>query len=140
MEVNRHGEIRYEDRWGEIIHRSHVGIIEIRWFDATAEMSGDDFNAWLSVFATQVEATKTQRCFVDAIQFRMPRDRMSVGWRDEHIIPRYNGAGVERFAFLMPAGMPLIGATPRPEGPANFPTGYFGSRESAFDWLAGDAR
>lgn len=127
--------IVYEDGWGEIIHRPGPGVLEIRWFDSTAAMTGDAFNDWLAMFAGQVEATVSRRCFVDVLQFRMPPDRMSTGWRDEHIIPRYNHAGVERFAFLMPAGIPLIGAEPAPEGPATFPTGYFGTRQAAFDWL-----
>jgi len=52
------------------------------------------------------------------------------------IIPRYNQAGVEKFAFLMPAGMPAIGAPPAPETPGTFPTAYFGSRADATAWLA----
>jgi hypothetical protein len=34
-------------------------------------------------------------------------------WRDVNIIPRYNAAGVRKFAFHMPDGMPMIGE-PRP--------------------------
>ena len=60
---------------------------------------------------------------------------MEMGWRDEHIIPRYNAAGLKKFAFVMPAGMPAIGAPPAPEGPADFPTGYYGSRADALSWL-----
>jgi hypothetical protein len=37
----------------------------------------------------------------------------------------------------MPVGMPMIGAPPANEGPGQFPTGYFGSRRSALEWLAG---
>ena len=48
----------------------------------------------------------------------MPMARMDLAWRDANIIPRYNTAGVKRFAFLMPAGMPAIGTPPSPEGPA----------------------
>lgn len=123
----------YEDRWGGVI--DHGNYIEIRWYDATADMSGDQFNTWLSEFASQVEATGRTAALVDAIQFAMPRDRMSMGWRDEHIVPRYNAAGVVKFAFLMPAGMPAIGKEPSPEGPAQFPTAYFGSRADALAWL-----
>ena len=60
---------------------------------------------------------------------------MSMGWRDEHIIPRYNAAGLKKFAFIMPEGMPAIGAAPEKEGSANFPTAYFGSRNDALAWL-----
>ena len=60
---------------------------------------------------------------------------MSLGWRDANIIPRYNAAGVKKFAFIMPAGMPAIGDDPAPEGPAHYPTAYFGSRAEALAWL-----
>ena len=35
------------------------------------------------------------------------------------------------------AGMPAIGAPPQKEGPADYPTAYFGTRAEALAWLAG---
>ena len=128
-------EIIYEDKWGEIIDRPSSNLVEIRWYDTTAAMTGDEFNDWLSTYAGCVESKKRPGCLVDSVQFRMPLDRMDVGWRDENIIPRYNAAGVAKFAFIMPAGMPLIGADPASEGPAKFPTGYFGERSAAITWI-----
>jgi hypothetical protein len=72
---------------------------------------------------------------VDATRFMMDRANMDDQWRDVHIIPRYNAAGVRRFAFLFPDGVPLIGTPPSPMGPSTFPTGYFGRRQAALDWL-----
>jgi hypothetical protein len=57
-------------------------------------------------------------------------------WRNEYIVPRYNAAGVRKFAFHMPDGMPAIGQRPATEGPASFPTAYFARRQDALDWLA----
>jgi hypothetical protein len=57
-------------------------------------------------------------------------------WRDEHIVPRYNAAGVQKFAFHTPDGMPAVGAPPAAMGPSNFPTAYFARRQDALDWLA----
>ena len=130
-------EVLYEDRWGEIIDRPDGGFVEIRWYDSTADMTGRDFNDWLATFASCVEEKKRPGALVDSVQFRMPLDRMDNGWRDENIIPRYNAAGVRRFAFLMPAGMPAIGTEPSNEGPAAFPTAYFGRRLDAVAWLGG---
>lgn len=132
-------EVIYEDKWGEIIDRPLSGLIEIRWFDTTSTMKGDEFNNWLSVFAGCVEAKKRSGCLVDSVQFKMPMDRINPGWRDANIIPRYNAAGVKRFAFVVPAGMPLIGAKPKQEGPGNFPTGYFGERAKAVAWIESNA-
>ena len=127
--------IVYEDRWGEVLDRPDVGVIEIRWFDSTAGLDSDTFNDWLAGFAGVVEETERELVLVDGTAFRMSMASMDGEWRDRNIIPRYNAAGVRRFAFLMPEGMPAIGAPPAPEGPATFPTAYFGSRASAIEWL-----
>ncbi len=126
---------KYSDQWGECIVRPNDGCSEIRWFDTTETMSGDDFDNFLGEFASVVEGAGQPGALVDAVQFKMDMRRMSMGWRDENIIPRYNAAGLRRFAFIMPAGMLAIGAPPATEGPAAFPTAYFGSRQAAVAWL-----
>ncbi len=45
----------YEDRWGEVFDRPSADLIELRWFDTTAEMSAGDFQSWLKTFAECVE-------------------------------------------------------------------------------------
>ncbi len=128
-------KILYEDKWGEIIDRPRLELIEIRWHDSTAEMTGDEFCDWLSNFAGCVETKRRPGCLVDAVQFRMPLERIDTDWRDDKIIPRYNAAGVKKFAFIMPEGVPLIGADQAPEGPATYPTAYFGERSAAIAWV-----
>lgn len=127
--------IAFTDEWGEVIDRPEHDTIEIRWFDSTATMTGNQFNDWLSRFAAEVERTGRSRVLVDSVPFAMPMDQMDGGWRDANIIPRYNAAGVKRFAFLMPSRMPAIGAPPATVGPAEFPTAYFGTRRDAIEWL-----
>ena len=127
--------VLYGDRWGDIIDRPEDNCVEIRWFDTSAGMSGEDFNAFLKIYADHVENCGRAGGLIDVVQFAMDRSKMEMGWRDEHIIPRYNAAGLKKFAFVMPAGMPAIGTPPAPEGPADFPTGYFGSRADALSWL-----
>ena len=125
----------YEDRCGEVIDRPGLDLVELRWHDATAGMSAGQFQDWLAAFAGQLEQLCRSRVLVDATRFMMNRANMDDEWRDAHIIPRYNAAGVRRFAFLYPAGVPLVGNPPGPMGPSTFPTGYFGSRQAALDWL-----
>jgi hypothetical protein len=72
---------------------------------------------------------------IDSTTFRMSPAKMDGPWRDANIIPRYNAAGVTKFAFHMPDGMPMIGEPPTPEAPGRFPTGYFGRRQDALNWL-----
>ena len=129
--------IVWEDRWGEVIDRPDMDLIEIRWFDTTRDLDTATFNDWLSRFADSVGTAQRAGVLTDATAFRMSPERMDGPWRDAHIIPRYNAAGVKRFAFLMPEGMAAIGAPPVPEGQAEFPTAYFGTRQDAVAWLAG---
>jgi hypothetical protein len=126
----------YEDRWGEVLDRPSTDLIELRWFDTTAEMSAQEFKSWLTTFAGLVERCRRSRVLIDSTSFRMNPADMDGPWRDANIIPRYNSAGVARFAFHMPEGMPMIGVPPAAEGPGRFPTGYFGRRQEALDWLA----
>lgn len=128
--------IVFEDRWGDILDRESEDLVEFRWFDTTAGMSGDEFNASLANFAAWVEKCQRHHVLVDSTNFRMDPSRMDGPWRDANIIPRYNAAGVTKFAFQMPAGMPAIGSPPAKEGPGRFLTAYFGRRQEALDWLA----
>jgi hypothetical protein len=125
----------HEDQWGIVIDHAGLDLLETRWYDTTAALTGDEFNAWLVRFTGWLEKLGRTRVLVDASAFRMNPAEVDVGFRDSEIIPRYQRAGVRRFAFQMPAGMPAIGAPPRPEGPATFPTAYFGARADALNWL-----
>lgn len=125
----------WNDEHGSMIDWPDDDYVEIRWYDATREMTKDEFERWLEGFAGGVEQCGRRGILVDGVQFRMNPEFMDGDWRDEHIIPRYNAAGVKAFAFLMPEGMPAIGAPPEVEGPSDYPTAYFGSRAEALDWL-----
>ena len=126
----------YEDRFGAVIDHADAGYLEIRWYDTTEAMSSDQFQNWLSAFAGEVERRGQPGILVDSTRFLMDRARMDDDWRDEHIVPRYNAAGVHRFAFHVPDGMPAVGAPPTSMGPSTFPTAYFSRREQALDWLS----
>jgi hypothetical protein len=125
----------YEDRFGEVIDHADYGYLEIRWYDATEAMSVGDFQSWLAAFAGEVERRRRPGILVDVTRFLMDQSGMDDAWWYEQIVPRYNGAGVEKFAFLAPDGTPAIGDPPAATGPANFSTGYFGRRQDALDWL-----
>lgn len=126
----------YEDDWGEVVDDPEADLIEIVWSETTAGMSGAEFNGWLDGLAGLVEKQGRHKVLVDSTLFLMDMLLMDRPWRDANIIPRYNEAGVTKFAFLMPEGMPLIGGEPAPDGPADFPTAYFASRDDALAWLA----
>jgi hypothetical protein len=132
-------KIVYADQWGDIIDREASDCVELRWFDTSSAMGGKDFNAFLTRYADQIEACGRRNALIDAVQFKMDMSRMVPGWRDEHITPRYNAAGLKKFAFIMPEGMPAIGAPPENEGPAKYPTGYFIARVAALSWFNNEA-
>jgi hypothetical protein len=127
----------FEDRWGEVFDRPSADLVELRWFDTTGEMSTDEFQSWLTQFAQCVETCGRSRVLIDSTGFRLSPTKMDGPWRDANIIPRYNAAGVRKFAFHMPDRMPMIGKAPANESPGRFPTGYFGRRQDALDWLGG---
>src|SRR5215472_8860737 len=125
----------YEDQWGEIIDRPEADFIEIRWYDSTGPMSKDEFQRWLSLFAGFNEKLHRKGALVDATSFLMDPKNSDGQWREVNIVPRYNASGLKKFAFHFPEGMPLIGQPPAVEGVAKYPTGYFGRRQAALDWL-----
>ena len=132
------------NQWGAILHHPEWRTLELKWFPATRQMSDDDFKTTTELYASQAEQLKPiQFMLIDATEFfHTFADPGTLAWRDEHIIPRYNAAGVTKFAFHMPPDTPNTvesGAAPAVEGPAAFPTGWFASRERAEQWLASDA-
>jgi uncharacterized protein YodC (DUF2158 family) len=126
----------YEDRFGAVIDHADDGYVEIRWYDTTEAMSKEQFEDWLAGFAGAVERLRQAGILVDGTRFLMDPGNNDMEWRNAHIVPRYNAAGVKKFAFHMPEGMPAIGAPPSREGPAEYPTAYFARRKAALDWLA----
>lgn len=134
-EQNELPTVAHSDEWGIVVDHPQLDLLETRWYDTTVALQREQFNAFLAEFTTQIERLGRGLVLVDATSFRMSPDQVDTEWRDREIIPRYEKAGVRRFAFQMPPGMPLIGTTPKPEGPATFPTGYFGTRSEALAWL-----
>jgi len=126
----------YEDRWGAIIDHAGAGFVEIRWYDTTSAMSVDEFQQWLTNFATEVERLRRPGILVDATRFLFDPAKTSAEWWYANIVPRYNAAGVKKFAFHMPEGMPEVGSPPEIQEPAAFLTAYFARRRDALDWLA----
>jgi len=120
--------------WGIITHHPTESIVELAWLPSTTTMGDGGFMATLCLFAWEAEKTRPRGLLIDAVQFRHQFGSGVMEWRDAHIIPRYGAAGVQRFAFLMPARFPQEGKE-AVEGPAIFPTKWFTSRDDAFRWL-----
>ena len=126
----------YESDQGSMIDYPDNDYLEIRYYEASSDFTGDTFNRWGDVMAGVVEQSGRRHILIDAVQFGMNVEEMDVDWRDANTMPRLNEAGVKKLALIMPAGFPAIGAPPAPEGPADFPTAFFATRAEARTWLA----
>src|SRR5579859_204608 len=127
------------NQWGVIVNHPQWQTLELRWLPSTRDSSDDAFKETLQLLANEGERLRPKHMFIDATQFFHQLGEGVLEWRDEHVIPRYNAAGVTRFAFLMTEGTPNTvesGSTPQVEGPAKFPTGWFSTRDKAYAWLA----
>src|SRR5262249_23698621 len=108
--------------------------LELRWLPSTRDMSDDGFKESIQLLATEGERWRPACMFIDATQFFHQLGEGVLDWRDEHVIPRYNAAGVTRFAFLMPEGTPNTtesGGDPGIGGGPAFPTAWFPPRKKA---------
>jgi hypothetical protein len=129
---------RYRDEYGVILHDEDRGLLELRWLETSAGMTDDDFMRSMERYAALAQEHRTPFMLVDVTNFKHTPGEHVAGWRDEHIIPGYNSAGVRRFAFLLPEGAPGTvesGTAPAPEPPGRFPTGYFADRRRVLDWF-----
>jgi hypothetical protein len=128
----------HRDEYGVIWHHEEDGILELEWLDHSASMTDDDFKRSMQRYAKLAGAHSSHYLLVDVTRFRHTMGEGVGAWRDEHIIPAYNAAGVKKFAFLFPPGAPGTveeGIDPAKEPPGEFPTGYFAERERIVDWF-----
>jgi hypothetical protein len=126
------------NQWGVVLHHEQWRTLELDWLPSTSEMSDDGFKETLALLAAEGERIKPGCMIIDATEFHHELGDGALEWRDREIIPRYNAAGVRKFAFLWPEGTPGTvesGGTPEREGQANFPTAWFTGRERAYQWL-----
>ncbi|MEW1821199.1 hypothetical protein AB0323_10450 [Arthrobacter sp. NPDC080031] len=131
-------------RFGFIARYPETPILELTWLPTSAAMSDEDWMTGLMMLAAEAAAADTSAILIDAAEFRhgFENRESAMAWRDARVIPRYNDAGVQKFAFVMPEGYPgptaESGAAPVFDGPAaQFPTQWFRTRESAMAWLVG---
>ena len=128
-----------KDPWGQIILYDEWNALELRWLASTATAADADLKATMKTFAQEAVKRRPNTLLVDNTEFRHTWGEGFMQWRQAEIIPLYNQSGIAKFAFIAGANYPLptveSGATPKPDGPANFPTGWFKTREAADRWL-----
>ncbi len=115
------------DEFGTTTFDSVSGFLELAWTGATERMTDAQFRAALERFAAHAVTQRAPNVLIDVTRFAHKMSPEAGPWRDEHVIPLYNRAGVKKMAFLVPAGAPGTvesGAIATAEPPGNFPTGY----------------
>ena len=113
-------------------------MVAIVWTEQTAKMTDGDFKTALELLARYAEERSDPAILVDVRKFR---HAMSPGlgvWRENEIVPRYNAAGIARFAYVIGRDFP---APPNKEPSKlaegeDFLTGFFDRVEDARDWLS----
>jgi hypothetical protein len=129
-----------QDQWGQLVFYDEWNSLELKWLPSTADATDADVKTTMEVFAQEAVSRHPHTLSVDTTEFHHRWGDGMLQWRDAEIIPRYNQAGVAKFAFIASPGYPgptvETGAVPAPDGPANFPTGWFKTREAAYRWLA----
>ena len=126
--------------WGTITYHPQWNTLELKWAEKTRSMNDDGFKQTLQILADHGLEVRPRYMIIDATEFFHTLGEGTLAWRDEHIVPLYNQAGVEKFAFLTSSAMPGTvekGGQPAPDGPASFPTAWFETRDGMYAWLTG---
>ena len=124
--------------WGTVTHHPQWQTLELKWDASTRSMTDDGFKQTLQILADQGLKVRPRFMIIDSTEFFHRPGEGTLAWRDEHIVPLYNDAGIEKFAFLTTTAMPGTvekGGEPKPDGPATFPTAWFETKERLYAWL-----
>jgi len=124
--------------WGTISYYPQWNTLELKWNPSTRDMTEDGFKRTLQLLADHGVKVRPAYMIVDSTEFYYSIGDGILAWRNEHIVPLYNEAGVQKFAFLVTDTMPGTvekGGQPAPDGPASFPTGWFETQERMYAWL-----
>src|SRR5258708_18353408 len=114
----------YQDRFGVMIYDDARNILELRWLAETESMNDDDYMGWLERYAAAAEQYHVPFTLIDTRAFHHHPAAHTGPWREAHIIPQYNRAGVKKIAFLLREGSASKSEL-MPEGSALCPTGCF---------------
>lgn len=128
----------FRDEFSSLSRVDEHQAIELQWFATTKSMPEARFRQGLERLASTLEKERLPNVLIDVVQFAHQSEPDFTAWRDKNIIPRYNNAGVRKFAFVMTANAAHTvehGAPPVVEEPGKFPTAYFNARARAYAWF-----
>src|SRR6516225_1531068 len=88
------------NEWGTVTYYPEWKTLELKWGQKTRSMTDDGFKKTLKILADEGIRVRPSYMIVDMTEFFHEVGEGTLAWRDEHIIPLYNEAGVQKFAFL----------------------------------------
>jgi hypothetical protein len=121
-----------------IFHDSDSATLTLLWSPETARMTEADFKEGLTKTAEYAERYKIRGLLVDVEKFQFGK---AMGpelskWRTENIVPRYNKAGLKKFAFVHGKDFPEKGGDGERGASEEFFTKHFASEQHARHWLS----
>jgi hypothetical protein len=133
-------EIVGNNQWSELIFYPEWNSLELKWLPATRDATEEDARSSMEMFASEAVTRHPISLIVDTTEFFHRFGEGFEEWRETNIIPKYNASGVKKFAFVMSPDYPgqtvESGTEPASEGKMTFPTGWFRTRQHAYEWLA----
>ena len=133
-------EVIYESRFYNFALCGDTGALVFDWKPETSAITDNDFKEGLSNFAGYGFELCVTKMVVDVRNFMPPHGTPSgeaMGpWRSQVVVPRYNKAGVEKFAYLRNSegGGPPVGGPVR-HGGEDFETAVFDAEDAMVAWL-----
>ena len=116
-----------------------ASILSFIWTEKSVAMTDDNYKEAIREYARLMVKHRARRALIDLREFRYRLGEATglASWWENEIVPLYHEAGLERFAFVLPAGE----QAPPDEAPAQaaagekFLTKQFGSEQAAISWL-----
>jgi len=121
----------------------HASLMSFVWTEKSAAMTVDDYKDAIREYARLVLERRARCALVDLREFRYRVEDAEVlgSWWADEIVPLYNQAGLEKFAFVLPEGeqAPSDETPAKAEAGETFITRQFASKQAAMSWLTADA-
>ena len=121
------------DEFSDIGFNPDTRALELWWSAGTASLTEERFRQGLVEFADHAVEQGAPNLLVDLREFAYSPAPDIWAWRLVNIIPRYQEAGVRKFANVVPEGWPV--EEPRQAEGEPFVTGNFRTVEDAEAWF-----
>ena len=100
-------------------------------------MGDEELKAELAVFAEHVAKKQAHGLLIDVRKCQTHMSDAVTHRRHLNIAPRYNAAGAQREAFVLPEIVPTSAAADKPAEGENYLEGWFNSYDQATAWMMG---